>query len=66
MDGMAKRRSVVSIKLKTPLAPDKNIIIHQTAGKRYFSFAAGSLTAKHMIVVMAIKNRAPVKMSVLA
>jgi hypothetical protein len=43
-----------------------SIIIHHTTSKRYVNFAVDSLTVNHMIVDMAIKNRAPLKISVLA
>jgi hypothetical protein len=56
MDGMAKRRSMVSIKLKALLACDMNTIIRQKIREGQLTFAVGSLMVMHIIVNMAKKG----------
>jgi hypothetical protein len=43
-------------KVKTPLASKLNMIIHQTTINNYVIFAVGTLTVKHRIVDIAMKN----------
>jgi hypothetical protein len=42
------------------------MIIHQISSESYVIFAVGPLKVNHMIVDLAMKNRTPLKIAVLA
>jgi hypothetical protein len=42
------------------------MIIHQISSEGYVNFAVGPLKVNHMIVDLAMKNRTPLKIAVLA